>query len=174
MVFTTEWFTIERETFDDVRNLDGKPFFRLKASDSVMMLATTPSNEIILIKQFRPAIMLRTLELPSGFIDSGETAEEAVARELYEETGYRCETIESLGPGRLMANRTDSVHHGFFGQGAVRDPEFQPRENIDVVTVSPDRLKELIVGDQFQQLAGLALLGLAGWKLGHDLIGGTG
>lgn len=171
MVFSTEWFSIERENFDDVRNLDGRPFYRFKAPDSVMMLATTPSNQVILVRQFRLSIMQHTLELPAGYIDGGETAGEAAARELYEETGFRCETIESLGPGRIMMNRTDSVHHGFFGQKAVLDPEFRPREDIEVVTVSPGRLKELIVNGDFQQLAAMALIALAGWKLDNDVIG---
>lgn len=174
MVFSTEWFTIEREIFEDVRNLEGKPFYRLKASDSVIVLATTPDKEIILVRQFRPAVLQHTLELPSGYIDSGETAKQAAARELYEETGFKCESMDYLGPGRIMMNRTDSMFYGFLGNGAVEDPGFRPQEEIEVVLTSRDDFKELIVGEQFQQLAAMALIALAEWKFGYKLINSVG
>ena len=37
-----------------------------------------------------------TLDLPGGFADIGETAEESVSRELLEETGLRAESIHYL------------------------------------------------------------------------------
>ena len=54
-VFQTEWFDIEQETFDHIESLKGKPYYRLNSPDGVLVLALTERNEIILIKQFRPA-----------------------------------------------------------------------------------------------------------------------
>lgn len=51
--------------------------------------------------------------LPGGFIDYGEAAESAAARELYEETGLTAATLELLGvysaPGRDPRFHTLSV-----------------------------------------------------------------
>lgn len=169
VVFATEWFSIEREAFDGVRDLGGEPFYRFKAPDSVIVLATTSSGEIVLVRQFRLSTMEYTLEMPAGFVDTNESGEVAAARELYEETGYRCESLEYLGPGRQMMNRTESVQHGYLGRGAVRDPDFQPQEDLEVMVCPPDKLKKMILEGQFQQLAGMALIGQASWKLGHNV-----
>ncbi|MEW6432420.1 MAG: NUDIX domain-containing protein [Myxococcota bacterium] len=64
------------------------------------------------------------LALPGGFIDLGETWQEACARELYEETGIRiaAETVESLG--------VRSAPDGFllvFGRGPwLREADLPP------------------------------------------------
>lgn len=45
-------------------------------------------DEIVCVRQFRPAIDAYTLELPAGLIDDGEDPVMAAIRELREETGY--------------------------------------------------------------------------------------
>lgn len=64
-------------------------FYIKKEKDNVCILALTKENEVILAKQFRPGPEEVLLELPGGGIDPGETPEEAAARELLEETGYK-------------------------------------------------------------------------------------
>ena len=56
-----------------------------------------PDGKIIMIRQYRPAIGRETLELPAGARDP-EDPDTAVtaARELEEETGYRCADLRFL------------------------------------------------------------------------------
>ena len=165
-VFETEWFSVEQEYFDQTEALGGKPYYRLNSPDGVIILALTDRGEIVLIRQFRPALDEYTLELPSGAVDATESPPQAAARELYEETGYVCETMTALGTGRIMVSRLNSREFAFYGTGAARNPRFEAKEDIEVVLVSPAGFKELVVSGEFEQLAALALLVLAEWKFG--------
>ncbi|MBP6866623.1 MAG: NUDIX hydrolase [Candidatus Pacebacteria bacterium] len=95
-----EWEELSRETiFEKYRRGIEKVVFRLpdnserdfylKKEDSpICVLALTEKNEVILAKQYRPGPKKVLLELPGGGIEKSETPEEAIARELLEETGY--------------------------------------------------------------------------------------
>lgn len=169
IVFETEWFNIERQSYDNIEALEGKPFYRINAPDGVIVLALTESNQLVLVEQFRPAIGQHTLELPAGARDPNETPEETAARELYEETGYVCRNLTSLGVGRLMASRLNAYLYLFLAQGATLDSSYVARENIQVRLVSPEELKRLTLNQEFVQYAALALMVLADWKVGTSL-----
>jgi ADP-ribose pyrophosphatase len=173
-VFRTEWFSVEEESFDHIESLKGKPYYRVNSPDGVIILALTETNEIILVKQFRPAFNQHTLEFPSGAINESESPEEAAARELYEETGYVCKALNCLGAGRIMMNRHNSREFAFLGMGAVRDSKLEDTEEYQVVLVTLADFKELVLSGQFEQFAALALFVLAGWKLGSQFVGLTG
>ena len=169
-VFRTEWFSVERESFDHVESLKGKPYYSIKSPDGVIILAMTQTGEMILVKQFRPAFNEHTLEFPSGAINESESPQEAAARELYEETGYRCEVLNHLGTGRIMMNRHSCRELAFFGAGAVKDLQFKKKEVIEVVLVTLADFKALVLSGQFEQFAGLGLFVLADWKVGSQFV----
>jgi ADP-ribose pyrophosphatase len=54
----------------------------------VAVFDKTTGPEILLLKQYRPALDKIVVEIPGGLIDPGETAEHCAVRELKEETGY--------------------------------------------------------------------------------------
>ena len=65
------------------------------AADAVVILPLLSRSgahvhvlETILVEQFRPPVDRKTLELPAGLIDKGESASAAALRELKEETGF--------------------------------------------------------------------------------------
>ncbi len=70
---------------------DGKEtdFAIFSGGKSVACLALTKNNEVILARQFRPGPKEILTELPGGGLKEGENPEEAMARELLEETGYQ-------------------------------------------------------------------------------------
>lgn len=59
------------------------------APDAVCIVPLLPDGSVLLEREFRYPLNSWCVSLPAGLIDAGESLEEAVARELAEETGYR-------------------------------------------------------------------------------------
>lgn len=59
------------------------------APDAVCIVPLLPDGSVLLEREFRYPLNCWCVSLPAGLIDAGESLEEAVARELAEETGYR-------------------------------------------------------------------------------------
>lgn len=73
---------------------------RTRGISAAVILAIDDDRHVLLVEQYRVPLGRQCLELPAGLIgDDGadEAPEMAAARELEEETGYRAETLVSLG-----------------------------------------------------------------------------
>src|SRR4051794_9167825 len=83
---------------DTVRLHNGKTAARevVVPPEVVAILPVLDDGRIVLVRQYREAVQKILLELPAGGIDEGETAEDAVRREMVEETGYRVGSVEHL------------------------------------------------------------------------------
>ncbi len=61
------------------------------------VVAVQPDGRLLMVRQYRNALERFTLEIPAGARDSvTEPTIECAARELEEETGYRCDNLEFL------------------------------------------------------------------------------
>ena len=85
---------------DDIRLPDGNVGFReyCTHNGAVCVIPITADNEVICVRQYRYAIRKPLLEIPAGKLDSkDENPDDAVRRELREETGATSENITFLG-----------------------------------------------------------------------------
>ncbi|CAG7839883.1 ADP-ribose pyrophosphatase [Clostridium haemolyticum] len=74
------------------REIEENKYDILKNYDAVSAIVLNQFDEILLVKQFRPAIMQETLEVPAGCVDiHGEKKETCLIRELKEETNLNIE-----------------------------------------------------------------------------------
>lgn len=97
---STKDFTIfTTHTLDVADPRDGQAFVRtvIEAPDWCNVLAVTPDDEVVLVRQFRFGTWSTHLEIPGGMLDAGEAPADAAARELEEETGYRAGALQHLG-----------------------------------------------------------------------------
>jgi 8-oxo-dGTP pyrophosphatase MutT (NUDIX family) len=77
----------------------GKPhdFFVLECADWANVVALTPDDDVVLVRQFRAGTRSITLEIPGGSVEKGESPFAAVRRELREETGYAARSWKRIG-----------------------------------------------------------------------------
>jgi len=94
---------------------DGKWEFveRTRASDVVVVVASTLDGRMILIEQVRASLAAPVIELPAGLVgDSGDECEDlavAAVRELEEETGYTASSVAKLTEGPPSAGLSSEV-----------------------------------------------------------------
>jgi 8-oxo-dGTP pyrophosphatase MutT (NUDIX family) len=161
-VFETKWFSVDAITYDSSKK---EPYYRISSDDSVDILAVTPDQKIILVRQFRPALGVYSLELPAGYINEKESKEAAIQRELKEETGFVCDSISYVGSVRISASRLNSMHHQFFGKGAKKVSNCSDKkEKCKVILVTQDEFKKLIISGKFVNVSGIATYFLAQLK----------
>ncbi len=99
-------------------------------SDAVCFVLFNENKEkVILVKQFRPGPKGHTLEIVAGLIDPGENPEEAVFRELLEETGYRKEDIADLErlPKGMYVSPGYTTEHLYFFSGRLKSDTIEPK-----------------------------------------------
>jgi ADP-ribose pyrophosphatase len=99
------------------------------------VLPIMPDGNVVLIKQFRPAVRQVLTEIPAGLLDvEGEDALTCASRELLEETGYRHAAIEFLGGYYASAGFTDEYVHVFWAR-TEEAPVSEPEEGIELLIV---------------------------------------
>lgn len=91
--------------YDTVRNPRNTKALRaivLESPDWVNVVALTPENKVLVVRQYRFGTRSATTEIPAGLIEPGEAPAHAAARELAEETGYT--TADWTPTGWIDAN----------------------------------------------------------------------
>jgi ADP-ribose pyrophosphatase len=106
------------------------------------VLPVLPDGQILLIKQFRPAIGAMVYEIPAGRLEEDESPLECAGRELIEEVGYRAAQILPLGGFWSTVGFCDEFIHLFLGRELIASE--QSLEDDEVIELCPMPLDEAL------------------------------
>ena len=106
-------------TYRDARNVvrTWEALERVGIDGIVVMVAVTPSGNVILEKQFRPPLGRDVIELPAGLVEPNEPMEVAAKRELIEETGWAASRLDFLAEGPMSTGASTETLRAYLCTG---------------------------------------------------------
>ncbi len=153
-LFRDNWFTVRKDKCERPDGVIIEPYYVYEFPDWVCALALTREGKVVLEKQYRHGIGLTAYELPGGCVDlSDQSLQEAIARELKEETGYEFDSYEYLGKTCANPSTNNNWMHIFLARGGVltTSQQLDDGEDIEVELFTIDQLKELLQSNQIIQ-----------------------
>ena len=132
-------------------------FFVLDTNDWVNVLAITPKEELVLVRQFRYGSQQFSLEPPGGVIEKNEDPIVAGLRELEEETGYVGQEAELIGSARPNAAILSNQCHFVLVQDAEKtaDMNFDEHEELTTELHPLRNLRQMITEKKITHSIGL-------------------
>jgi ADP-ribose pyrophosphatase len=132
---------------DTVRLTSGRQTTReiVEHEEVVAIVAVDDKDNVLLVKQFRTPVEKELLEIVAGGIDPGETPEDAVRREMREETGFLPKKLVKLGGFYSAPGFCTEYLHLYLAAELVHRPlQAEDTENISLVRVPLTEIPGLI------------------------------
>lgn len=141
---------------DTVQLPDGKieewDYVHHKKGGGACVVPVLPDGDILMIRQYRPAIDEWCLELPAGCIDSTDSDTSITAlRELREETGYTTDSIHFLCKIRTAIAWCNEFTDIYLARDVYKTAEqsLDEAEDIRIITVPLEQiLSDIRVGKE--------------------------
>jgi 8-oxo-dGTP pyrophosphatase MutT (NUDIX family) len=147
------WATLRT---DKCEMADGRivpAYYVLEYPNWVNAVAVTEENKILMVKQYRHAAEIVSLEIPGGVIDGDEKPEDAMRRELLEETGYQFDDIKLLSV--VYANPSTANNHTYCylatGGKKVQEQDLDEHEELIVEEYTIDEVKQFLMENKIAQ-----------------------
>ncbi len=142
---------IVRVRTENVELENGQAAYRefVEHPGGVGVVAITPDNKMLMVKQFRKAIEDETVEIPAGKLERGEDPMICGMRELEEETGYKAKEFISLGFIYPSPGFTDERTYIYLAKdlySGVANPDED--EFLDVIKMPLDEVHSKIMNNE--------------------------
>ncbi|HWK23730.1 MAG TPA: NUDIX hydrolase [Ureibacillus sp.] len=134
---------------DDVLLPNGKESKReiVNHPGAVAIIAITAEGKLVLVEQYRKALERSIIEIPAGKLEPGEKPEYTARRELEEETGYGCHSLEYLQSFATSPGFADEIIHLFVAKDLYKIEEkadLDEDEFVELLEVTVSEAEEMV------------------------------
>jgi nudix-type nucleoside diphosphatase (YffH/AdpP family) len=165
--YRLEWINLRKTQEGKTDTQEREVYFRPEGA--TILLIDREEKNVLLTKQFRLPVHLKgekelLLEACAGIIDEGEMPEQAIVREVEEETGFRISEIQRVAEGFMTpASVTEYVYFfiGFYSsamrvnEGGGKEEE---GEDIELIEISAEEAKQLLTSGNLRDVKTILLL----------------
>jgi ADP-ribose pyrophosphatase len=148
--------------YEDTLDVNGKEkiYIRGVRKDYSTVVPFISSDEILIIKSYRHIVDSVEIEVPSGYIDEGESAKQAAVRELGEETGYSAKDVISIGSYTLDYSMFEQKGNIFIAYGLSKEQEqsLGVMERIETETMKVKEIEKLLSEGRISNAASIVAL----------------
>ena len=148
-----KYFTARKDGYETESGKIVPEYFVVEMPNAASALAITADGKVIMIKQFRYPINEICIEIPGGFIDKSESKEDAIARELVEETGYTFSDFYYLGKTYSNPGVLTNYTHLFLAVGGIKTTvqNLDPNEEIEILLFTKEAVLRMIAENEIKQ-----------------------
>ena len=145
---------------DEVALDDGRTAIReVVLHNGGVCIALNDNGYYYLVTQYRYALGKDMLEFPAGKIEKGEEPDEAIRREVVEETGFEAKDIRKLGSIIPTCGYcTERIHLYYAKAGQFVGQHFDPDERIDLKKYTFSEIRQLILDGSIDDAKTIALM----------------
>lgn len=111
-------------------------FYTVELSEFVICVPFLENGQILTLRSYKHGAGKISMTFPAGLLDPGETPEDAMKRELLEETGLHARQMVHLGSFIDNGNQVGSRGHYF---AALSCTQIQPPDDGDLEVMRPEQ-----------------------------------
>jgi ADP-ribose pyrophosphatase len=163
------WATLRSDKCEMPDGRIVEQYYVLEYPNWANAVALTEDNKILMVRQYRHAAGIVSLEIPGGVIEDGENPEEGMRRELLEETGYRFTDIELISTVYANPSTANNRTFCYLAKGGVKvqDQSLDEHEELIVEEYTIAEVKLLLADNKIAQALHCTGLFYALTKLGE-------
>ncbi|MGN6295026.1 MAG: NUDIX hydrolase [Chitinophagaceae bacterium] len=153
-LFHDLWFKVRKDRCLTPEGTIVDPYYVYEFPTWVTAVALTEDGKVIMEHQYRHALGEVCLEIPGGCVDDSDASlEDAIRRELLEETGYTFSSYEYLGKISANPSTNSNLMHMFLARGGtkVTEQHLDANEEIKISLHTIEEVKEMLRKNEILQ-----------------------
>lgn len=122
-------------------------------------IALKENDYFYMVKQYRYAHQKEMLEFPAGKIEKGELSDEAIIREVQEETGFSAKNIKKMGSIIPTCGYSSEVIYLYYGEvDSYVGQHFDEDERINLYKYTFKEIKQMIKENKIDDAKTISLM----------------